>query len=569
MYSISQNKTKGTNILMKKNSTIKEILYLFIIGICLFFITTIPFLGGSDTEQGWAAFFSVLIEYFFIYLFTFITKDLKISIYITLGINVAFTGLNFYVFACRGRQIYWNDIYSIKTALEVADNYSLNINNWVLFAAELLLLITAVIIIICLTRKIHTINLSKRVYNLIISVLCAITVWIAAGQYTPYLWNCLGAITNGPMFEILIESRQKIEPPQNLELADAILENATYQAKHPQITPNKIIVIMNEAFCDPEMYFNNKITNSQIIPFYEDLKKESMHGYAYSSVYGGNTCVSEWEFLTGSTMHFMPMWSVPYQQYINDYQESLVSTLKSSSYQTLAAHPGYKESWNRENVYKYFGFDNYISMDDFPENKLSKNYKRELILPDYLFYEQIKHEINNNKQFIFGITIQNHGPYDTKEITSTQYTEDEQINEYLTELNMSDNALGDFITYLKTLNEPIMLVFFSDHNPHVETYAPSEENRYKVPFLIWKNYENTEERLGLTSLNYLSSIVLEQAGVSLPKYNQYLLSLRNSIPIVQQEFIITQEGEFYNRNNVPENYQSLLNEYNAVQYQRR
>ena len=39
-------------------------------------------------------------------------------------------------------------------------------------------------------------------------------------------------------------------------------------------------------------------------------------GHAYTSVFGAGTSASEFEFLTGNSMAFLPSGSIPYQQYI-------------------------------------------------------------------------------------------------------------------------------------------------------------------------------------------------------------------------------------------------------------
>ena len=70
-------------------------------------------------------------------------------------------------------------------------------------------------------------------------------------------------------------------------------------------------------------------------------------GTAYSSVYGGNTCNSEYEFLTSNTLSFLPTGSKPYQQYVDHDQSSLVSILKEYGYDCTAIHPGQRSAWQR------------------------------------------------------------------------------------------------------------------------------------------------------------------------------------------------------------------------------
>lgn len=119
--------------------------------------------------------------------------------------------------------------------------------------------------------------------------------------------------------------------------------------------PN-ILVIMNEAFSDLSVYgdFN---TTEDYMPFWRSLKKNTVRGNLYVSVKGGNTANTEFEFLTGNTMAFLPTGSVPYQQFLNGAMPSLASQLGKLGYQTAALHPYYSTGWNRDKVYPYLGFD--------------------------------------------------------------------------------------------------------------------------------------------------------------------------------------------------------------------
>ena len=58
------------------------------------------------------------------------------------------------------------------------------------------------------------------------------------------------------------------------------------------------------------------------------------------------------------------------------------------------------------------------------------------------------------------------------------------------------------------------------------------ENYYKVPFFIWTNYEQPEQEVELTSLNFLSEYTLEQAGITLTPYEKFLKDFREHIPAI-------------------------------------
>ena len=74
---------------------------------------------------------------------------------------------------------------------------------------------------------------------------------------------------------------------------------------------------MNESFSDLSV-LGDLQTNMPLTPFIDSLKENTTKGYALSSVFGAKTPNSEWEFMSGNSMAFLPMGSVVYQQYISD-----------------------------------------------------------------------------------------------------------------------------------------------------------------------------------------------------------------------------------------------------------
>lgn len=71
--------------------------------------------------------------------------------------------------------------------------------------------------------------------------------------------------------------------------------------------PN-IIVVMNESFSDLSVLGDFK-TNEDYMPFLHSLQQgaeNTVTGMLNVSVCGGNTADTEYEFLTGNTMAFLP-----------------------------------------------------------------------------------------------------------------------------------------------------------------------------------------------------------------------------------------------------------------------
>ena len=93
-----------------------------------------------------------------------------------------------------------------------------------------------------------------------------------------------------------------------------------------------------------------------------------------------------------------------------------------------------------------------------------------------------------------------------------------KAEQYLNMIKMSDKALKEIVHYFEKVDEPTVIVFFGDHQPDLEETFYNRllhtdiqklegedlEQLYKVPFLIWANYDIIEENVEKTSNNYLS-----------------------------------------------------------------
>ena len=122
------------------------------------------------------------------------------------------------------------------------------------------------------------------------------------------------------------------------------------------IRPVNVIVIMNESLSDLSVLPGVE-SNTDAMPFLRSLTENTIKGYAYSSVFGGTTANSEYEFLTGNTTAFLPAGTVPYQMYVSSGDPTLVGQMAALGYRTVAAHPYRSSGWSRPSVYQDFGFD--------------------------------------------------------------------------------------------------------------------------------------------------------------------------------------------------------------------
>lgn len=502
------------------------------------------------------------------------TRKVKVVHIISSLIVFLFGFADAMVIAFRGNQISINDIRSLRTALSVVGNYQFHLNPMLLFAVILFLSFFFFIV----QSKFETVEKTDKILVLVPYIAVSIGMVAAnINHYSVSTWGNQGCTRNGVLFELALEIRySKAEKPEGYSTQKAAEIAQAYEVKEEtKETPN-IIVVMSEAYSDLNV-LTNLNTNIPVMPNFEKICSESLHGYALSSVFGGNTAVSEWEFLTGNSMAFMPQGSVAYQQYINHDVNSLVSLLKARNYTAVAMHPYYSSGWNRKNVFQYMGFDESLFIEDFEQDDLVRSY-----VSDRAFYQKIislfEHK-EGNPLFVYGITMQNHGGYVYKGFECDVTVENlkgtyDDLNQYLSLIRISDEALEDFIDYFRNYDEKVVVVFFGDHQPRLsdgfykETgIAEDSVDKYKVPFFIWKNYESEEIVYELTSLNYLSALLLENTGMEMPAYFSFLYRLQQDVNAVNAYGYVV-DGEYYPQDDADalSGVEEQWDEYQILQY---
>ncbi|MBQ9155302.1 MAG: LTA synthase family protein, partial [Eubacterium sp.] len=245
----------------------------------------------------------------------------------------------------------------------------------------------------------------------------------------------------------------------------------------PAKQPN-IIAIMNESYADLAEVGDLPAT-ADYMPYFRKLKKNTIKGYTYSSVFGGNTANSEFEFLTGNTLAFLPDNSVPYQLFLRSQVPGLTYTLKDQGYgPALALHPYYKTGYSRYKIYPLMGFDTFYTSDNFSVFSETVNYH----ITDFEDYKKIislyeRSRISDKAApfYLFNVTMQNHGSYDGNlyetgdEVQLTgRFRYYRKVEQFLNMMKMSDDALKYLIQYFEKVEEPTIILFFGDHQPDLD-----------------------------------------------------------------------------------------------------
>ena len=401
-------------------------------------------------------------------------------------------------------------------------------------------------------------------------------VWDPAGSYR--IGGCLATFLRNT--EFLEVDKPSDTSPEGMDRLMSRVSGPVGTADAPE-RPN-VIAIMNESWADFEFFGNLELSES-VVDYVGSLDN-AVFGHAYASVFGAGTSASEFEFLTGNSMAFLPSGSIPYQQYVLSPAYSLASLLKEQGYSTLAFHPGTRTSWQRDRAYPLLGFDSFKCGDDMDvPQTMEHGY-----VSDQSDFEQIIWELEHKKEgeplFLFNVTIQNHGSYTVEDYPAEVTVADEpgkypMAEQYLTLANKSDQAFRTLIEYLSRLDEPTILVMFGDHQPSVEqefldkAYGVTQGEmtmkqymgKYQVPFVVWANYPLPEEVPQVTSLNFLALYVLRCAGLEGTAWNDFLWDVQERLPAMTFVGYMDAGGHAYSHLEQNE-YTGLIEQYRQAQY---
>lgn len=532
---------------------------------------------------------NMLISISLIFCLLCITANVQISIVIGMLLPMILTTANYFVYMFRGSELMPADFLSLGTALNVVEEYTFKVDNPFLYAWTIAIafIFGYCGIINCTNKKLLKIRVASGGGIL----LCVMILVIVTPHFTPLHFLQSGSVDNGYILNFVLQLRETfVKKPdgynvKNIEEIDSMFSgnnNANEKMEYPDV-----FIVMDESFADLSVLGSEISTNQPVTPFFDSLQENVIKGYALSSVFGGGTPNSEYELLSGNTMGFLPQGSIVYQQYIHDKTYSMISYMSKLGYYCRATHPYLSDGWERTKVYPDFGFDEISFIEDYPQKELIRDY-----VSDKEMFEEMLDTYKENKkqsgkrQLTFGVTMQNHGSYDYEgnnfenEIILNGYTKNySDVEQYLTLIHESDKALEYLIESLSQVDHPVLLLFFGDHLPNLDSDFYQEVHggdfqtldeqvlRYKVPFVIWTNYDIDEEFVECTSLNYLSTYLYKAASLPLPEYNLFLEKVEKQIPMINsQGYYSLSKQCFLSISDAEGEEKKLLNLYNQVEY---
>lgn len=560
------------------------------------------------------AFYNLLLLLPLFGLFLVITRRFHTAVIFSSMVAFVTYYIDELVYAARLTHIRYSDFSLVGQAVRVADRYKLI---WSSEITRRLVLIISLCLFLVFVKRYYRLKYPKLAGCLtgLGFFLIGITFFLSGTlPHRPESFDFTSeAETNGLIYSWYCQYHEsKLVEPEGYskEKANEIL--AAYTPTEGSSDIN-IIVIMNESLTDYSLLGETPFADP--LPNIHSYEDNFFYGKLAVSVFGGGTCNTEYEFLTGNSMAFLPEGSMPYLQYVVDKENSLAWDMEELGYTKKAIHPYYSEEWNRTQVYRFLGFDQFISGVDFgnavvtngmratarpSQNLISFGdgplYVRGLI-SDQSCLERVLDE-STERSFIFTVTMQNHGgyEYEGEDFTNIEYVTDEEripedqrqrikrlrtigkpgddkenetykVNQYLTCTNLSDSAFKMLTDKLMLSDQKTIVLMFGDHQPSLripEDYMAidgfEEAMYYDVPYMLWANYDIEFDAPKYTSPNYLSAILKKNAGLPLTEWDLFRLHMMEKYPVVTRYEKLDKDYKAVDA--------SALNDYAIVQYMR-
>ncbi len=477
------------------------------------------------------------------------------------------TLVHYYKVAFRGDPFIAEDLTLITESRKMLETYKLYLNKRLL--AYIALLIVGTLLLALLARGRFRKTLPRLSAALVLALGCTALVPVYTSdkiydQKTQnnaliYEWSESQVyFSKGFVYPFLHSVKDALHPaPSGYSEAavEELLDAYTYESI-PEDKKVNIVCVMLEAYCDFSRFEELTFT-ADVYEKYHALEAMGYSGTLVTDIFAGDTRISEREFLTGMPYARLDSFVAPANSY--------VWYLQKNGYTTGGSHPCYAWFYNRQNINKNLGFENYL----FSENYYKPKTGGDITYDARLFPMMRDLYLARDKgtpYFDFSITYQGHGPYESDNayfaapyvqknagVTDADAT---IMNNYLDSIAGTTEQLYTFAQEMLATKEPLVLVFFGDHKPWlgntgsvytaygINIDLSTEEgfhNYYTTQYLILANdaakavcgndFSGKGETL---SVSFLMNKVFELCGYKGDAYMQFTRDLAKEHPVIHR-----------------------------------
>lgn len=365
-------------------------------------------------------------------------------------------------------------------------------------------------------------------------------------------------------------------------IADIVSDSSAFAVNHSK-RPD-VIMIMSESLWDPTRLKNVTLSKDPMPRI-----RAMQSGHVFSPEFGGMTANVEFEALTGFSNAFLPYGSIPYQQYVRRPVPSLATFFRSEGYSAVAVHPFQEWFWNRREVYKHFGFEEFRSEETLPPME-----KRGAFASDAALTNEIIQTVDaaEKPQFLFAVTLQGHGPYEANRYAEKAVSVSGDLSDnardalatYAQGVSEADDSFEKLVAWAKGRERETVIVLFGDHLPplgqaFVESgYMPgmvatrraplaTMKTEHETPLVVWSSKAGLQNRIGTISPSLLPYHILKTAGFDDPFYTGVLGKVHASYSVIDRHMLMQRNGSGVPDWSIaPATLPSALSEYRQLQF---
>lgn len=406
-------------------------------------------------------------------------------------------------------------------------------------------------------------NLLRKAYN-------KTALWIPYSQKMNY-YNT--GFMGGFLYNLPVEAMEK---PANYSAAAVKKVAKEYQVDKNENSTEKpnIVYVMSESFSDPERLNGLEVLGGDPLQDYRAVADKTYSGQMLSQNYGGGTANIEFEALTGFSMElFNAQMTTPYTMLVPEFDSfpSLVGTLKERGYETTAIHPYNTSMYKRKDVYKTFGFDQFL---DESTMKHTDKIENNPYISDAAAYQEIFDQLEKNEkpQFLHLVTMQTHMPYENKYEDLPYVVRGDNssaVRSYLQDIAYSSEALKDFLEKLDDLPERTLVVFWGDHLPGIYSDEIQTENQghqlHETEFLMYDNRHQLNNQQVTTSPFYFAADLFQQGRLQMTGFQNLLVTLQKELPAFEKGMYY-QSGQWFKEARLNQKQEKIYQDYQMIQY---
>ena len=319
-----------------------------------------------------------------------------------------------------------------------------------------------------------------------------------------------------------------------IEKTESNLPKTKEDGKRPNI-----LFLQLESFFDPTLV-NYLDISEDPIPNFRKLMKEYSSGYYKVPSVGAGTANTEFETITGMSLHYFGPGEYPYKSILKETTcESVPYVLKNLGYSTHAVHNNEANFYGRRSVFPNLGFDTFTSEEYMADENLQNplGWVKDSVLTD----EIIKClDSTDSPDYVYTISVQGHGDYpsepilDNPSITVSGSPTDElncKWEYYVNQIHEMDQFVKELTDALADYPEDVILVMYGDHLPTMGLTVEDLKNKYlfQTEYVIWDNMGLTKKDENLASYQ-IAAEVLDRVGIhegTIMKYHQARRNTKN------------------------------------------